>query len=556
MGFVSRSLMVLLALYGVVFVLGDLALLHGELSLWWGIAFAIGFIGIQYLVSPWIIEWVYSIGWYEEDIPAAQREFVRQLCEQRGMPVPRMGIIESGTPNAFAFGRVRRDARIVVTRGLLDILTPEEANAVLAHELGHIAHYDFAVMALAAIAPLLLWQIYAWTNRANNQGRLVSYAAYLCYWLSQFMVLLLNRTREYGADHFSAEVTREPDALSSALVKIGYGMVRERSEQQRLVLEGSAQQKKDARRTLQAGQSLGLMGIASAAGCDSLALTGNDPAEAARVMRWDLVNPWSRVYELSSTHPLTAMRLRALNREATNLGQQPAYPLPEKTRVQWAGFPIEFLFWLAPLACGFLLLSLAWIGRSLERMGVAIPHHAIPWLLVTLGFTWAAKIAFRYHGGFAPKKVGELLEDLGVSQMRPRAVQMEGEIIGHGVPGAFWSPDLVLQDDTGMMFLLYRSSIPFGRLFFAMRSADRFIGERVKLQGWYRRGLKPYVELAKIEATVTKAARGRGSISLFGKEGVSAPLEYEQLVERSYSCWIQLAVAAVCAAAGVIWLLS
>jgi Zn-dependent protease with chaperone function len=556
MGFVTRSLLVLMCLYSLVFVLGDMALLNDQASWEWGVVFVVGLIGIQYLVSPWIIEHVYSIGWYEEDIPEAQRAFVRQLCEQRGLPVPRMGIIESGTPNAFAFGRVRSDARIVVTRGLLDVLTPEEVNAVLAHELGHVAHYDFAVMALAAIAPLLLWQIYAWTNRMNNHGRIVSYGAYLAYWIGQFLVLLLNRTREYGADHFSAEVTREPDALSSALVKIGYGMVRERSEQKRLVLQGSGEEKKDARRRLQAGQALGLMGIASATGADSLALTSSDPAAAARVMRWDLVNPWSRVYELTSTHPLTAFRLRALNREAAKMGQQPAYPLPEKTRVRWAGFPVEFLFWLAPLVCGFLLVSWLWIGRSLERMGVTIPRDALAWLLLTLGVTWAARIAFRYHGRFVPKKVGELLEDLGVSQMRPRAVEMEGEVVGHGVPGAFWSPDLVLQDESGLMFLYYRSSIPLGRLLFAVRNADSFVGERVKVRGWYRRGIKPYVELARIEATVNKPAKGSGMTTLFGSGDASAPLEYEQLVARSYSRWIQLAAAAVCATVGIIWLLS
>ena len=106
------------------------------------------------------------------------------------------------------------------------------------------------------------------------------------------------------------------------------------------------------------------------------------------------------------------------------------------------------------------------------------------------------------------------------------------------------------------MFLYYRSSIPLGRLFFAVRSADRFIGERVKVRGWYRRGIKPYVELARIEATVNKPAKGSGITSLFGQNGVAAPLEYEQLVERSYSRWIQLAAAAVCAAIGAIWLLS
>ena len=556
MGFVTRSLLVLSCLYGLVFVLGDMALLHNEAPWEWGVLFVIGLIGIQYFVSPWIIEWIYSIGWYEEDIPAAQRAFVRQLCEQRGMPVPRMGIIESGTPNAFAFGRVRSDARIVVTRGLLDLLTPEEVNAVLAHELGHVAHYDFAVMALAATAPLLLYQIYAWTSRINNQGRIVSYGAYLAYWIGQFLVLLLNRTREYGADHFSAEVTGEPDALSSALVKIGYGMVRERSEQKRLVLQGTKDEKKDARKRLQAGQALGLMGIASATGADSLALASNDPAAAARVMQWDLVNPWSRVYELSSTHPLTAFRLRALNREAVKMGRNPEYPLPEKTRVRWVGFPVEFLFWLAPLVCGFLLISKIWIGRPLTRMGFAIPENTVPWLLLVLGITWAARIAFRYHGSFQRKNVGELLEDLGVSQMRPRAVELEGEVIGNGVPGAFWSPDLVLQDETGLMFLYYRSSIPFGRLFFAVSNADRYIGERVKIRGWYRRGIKPYVELARIEATVNKAAPGRGMTSLFTQDGTAAPLEYEQLVSRSYSRWIQLAAAAVCAAVGILWLLS
>ena len=70
MGFVTRSLLVLSCLYSLVFVVGDLALLHNQAPLWWGVVFVIGLIGIQYLVSPWIIEWIYSIGWYEEDIPA------------------------------------------------------------------------------------------------------------------------------------------------------------------------------------------------------------------------------------------------------------------------------------------------------------------------------------------------------------------------------------------------------------------------------------------------------------------------------------------------------
>ncbi len=409
-------------------------------------------------------------------------------------------------------------------------------------------------MALAAMAPLLLYQIYVWTDRVGNL-RIVSYAAYLAYWVGQFMVLLLNRTREYGADHFSAKVTHAPGALSSALVKIGYGIVRERSEARRFAQQGDSGEKKSARRAQQLGQALGLMGIASASGGEALALGTASPEEAARVMRWDLVNPWARFYELSSTHPLTAMRVRALNREAEAQHQGTAYPMPENARLRWTGFGTEFLLWIAPLACAFVLISWFWIGESLQKVGIHTPPYFLPSVLIALGVAWAARIGFRYRGNFNRTQVRELLEALDISEMRPRAVQLEGEVIGHGLPGAFWSPDLVLRDETGLIFLLYRSSIPFGRFLFAICSADRLIGERVQVWGWCRRGLRPYVEVARVEARVSKA-RDTGQIdTLFGHKASSSETEYEHLVERTYSRWIQLAFAAACSAAGLIWLM-
>jgi len=552
MGFIGRSLFLLFALYGMVFVIGDVYLMHGQAPLWWAVIFVVALIGVQYLLAPWLIEICFSIDWDPDAIPQAQRAFVERMCREHNLPPLKMGIIESGTPNAFAFGRLQSDARIVVTRGLLDVLTEDEANAVLAHEIGHVAHYDFAVMALAALAPLLLYQLYAWTNRVNHL-RPLAYSAYCAYWVGRFMVLMLNRTREYGADHFSAHEGHACDALSSALVKIGYGLVRETSEAKRLAKESKGKAK-GTNKTLQLGRGMALMGIASASNADALALGTNSPEDAARVMKWDLVNPWARFYELSSTHPLTAMRLRALNREAKAQGQNVTYALPLNERVNWAGFPIEFLFWAAPLVCGFLFFTWEWIGRDLRHRGVVLPNHFMPGLLIALGVTWAARIAFRYRGVFERKRVVELLDDMQVSQMRPRAVEIEGEIIGHGVPGAFWSPDLVLRDETGMMFLLYRSSVPFGRLLFALRSADRLVGERVNVQGWYRRGLKPYIEMSRVEARVSKAS-GAAFVSLFNNEDSSRPLEYEQIVERSYSRWIQLAASAACAAAGIVWLM-
>ena len=75
-----RSLIVMFALYGLVFAIGDAYLLHGGAPLWWGIVFVVALIGIQYLGSPWLIEHIYAIAFYEDDIPVVHREFVAQLC--------------------------------------------------------------------------------------------------------------------------------------------------------------------------------------------------------------------------------------------------------------------------------------------------------------------------------------------------------------------------------------------------------------------------------------------------------------------------------------------
>ena len=113
-------------------------------------------------------------------------------------------------------------------------------------------------------------------------------------------------------------------------------------------------------------------------------------------------------------------------------------------------------------------------------------------------------------------------------QLRARAVVVEGEIVGRGVPGAFWSPDLVLRDDTGMHFILYRQTIPFARFLFAL-NADEFIGQRVTIEGWFRRGLRPYIEMSKLTT----------------QEGKTS---------RAWSRWVQYLLAGVAITGGYFWL--
>ena len=530
MKFLSRSLLILLALYGLVFAVGDALLAQARVPLWGGIAFAVGLVGLQYLIGPWLIQLLLQIRWDDAgtELPARNREFIERLCQERGLKVPRIGVIQSGTPNAFAFGHVPGNARVVVTTGLLEVLTPEEANAVLAHEIGHVEHWDFVVMTIAALAPLLLYQIYVFT-RGSHSTRVVAYSAYLCYLVSQFIVLTLNRTREYFADHYSAQVTKSPDALASALVKIAYGMVRADGETRQALKTKETQAA--ARRAQRVTGAVAVMGISNLRSGSALVLGGADPTAAAAVMRWDLVNPWARLYELNSTHPLTALRVRALNEEAAELCQAVQYPLPADRKIQWGRFPLEALLWATPWVSAAALATLVWRPGWLSAVGIGAGPGAVKAaLLLVLGATWMLRIAYRYRGSFEDAAVGALLEDVEVSEMRPRAVRLKGKILGRGVPGAFWSPDLVLQDATGILFVLYRQSIPFARFLFAITEAEQYIERDVEIEGWFRRGLTPYVEMAKLT-----------------NDGLGT--------RRSYSRWVQVLLAALVVAVGTYWLM-
>jgi len=165
----------------------------------------------------------------------------------------------------------------------------------------------------------------------------------------------------------------------------------------------------------------------------------------------------------------------------------------------------------------------------------------MPKLLIALGVTWAARIAFRYRGSFQRKHVVDLLEDLNVSQMRPLAVEMKARLSATAsrVPSGARTWCCAMKRPH---VLLYRSSIPLGRLLFALRSADRLVGERVTVQGWYRRGLKPYIEMSRVEARVSKSQLRDEHFAL--RQGRrQRPAGVRNIVERSYSRWIQLAAS-------------
>jgi heat shock protein HtpX len=178
----------------------------------------------------------------EQDAPELHA-MVERLCAMAGLPKPRIAVIPSDVPNAFATGRNPKHAAVAVTEGLWRRLEPQEIEAVLAHELSHIANRDVLIMTLASFFAMLAALITRWglyfgmwgggmgggnrDNNGNNQvpvWLIIFVVSVVTYAVSFILIRMISRYREYAADRGSALMTGAPENLMSALQKIASGI--------------------------------------------------------------------------------------------------------------------------------------------------------------------------------------------------------------------------------------------------------------------------------------------------------------------------------------------
>jgi heat shock protein HtpX len=173
-----------------------------------------------------------------EQAPALH-DMVERLCAMADLPKPKIAIMDTPVPNAFATGRSPKHAAVCVTQGLWDRLEPKEIEGVLAHELSHIANRDVLIMTVASFFAMLAalltrFGLYAGMfggggRRGNNNNGLpvwvvVVGVAALTYLISFILIRMISRYREYAADRGSALITGAPEYLMSALQKISSQM--------------------------------------------------------------------------------------------------------------------------------------------------------------------------------------------------------------------------------------------------------------------------------------------------------------------------------------------
>jgi heat shock protein HtpX len=154
---------------------------------------------------------------------------VRELAGRAGLPMPRVYLMDSPQPNAFATGRNPQHAAVCATTGLLNTLSRDEVAGVIGHELGHVRNHDTLTMTITAtiagaISMLAQFGMFFGGRRdgeSSGGGIIGSILMLVLAPLAAMIVqMAISRTREYAADNFGGRVTGRPDALASALVKI------------------------------------------------------------------------------------------------------------------------------------------------------------------------------------------------------------------------------------------------------------------------------------------------------------------------------------------------
>jgi heat shock protein HtpX len=178
----------------------------------------------QYLLGPKLVEMSMRVRYVSPEEAPKLHAMVDDLAMKAGIPKPKVGISEVNIPNAFAFGRTKKDGRVCVTRGILNILDDGELKAVLGHELSHINHRDMAVITLISAVPLIFYYIFISTlfSGGDDDAGIIGLVALVGYLLSELVVLFVSRIREYYADQGSVELGNPPHELASALYKLTY----------------------------------------------------------------------------------------------------------------------------------------------------------------------------------------------------------------------------------------------------------------------------------------------------------------------------------------------
>ena len=508
------SFILLSLLFG--FVLGivyAISLVTGSLTWQIMIMFTVILNFLFWLINPYISDLIYKF-FYKikfsniEDYDVKELEnykyliFIKKVCSKHNLKVPKIGIIKDKNPTAFCYGSASFNARIILTEGLFTFLNEKELEAVVAHELGHIVNKDFIIMSLASTFLQILYEIYVIFSGSrrikseDSKGKgsylvVVGFISLLLYFIGTYILLFLSRIREYYADDFSAKEVGDSNLLSSALIKIGYGIA---------IVPDTVK----TSHLLNNTRSLGIFDFKSSKNIGLIYLNGkNDKSFLEKALLFDIVNPWAKLLEFKSTHPLIGKRIKKL----CSLTSSPMFNFDsiinnsniDKKRL-WGNFFKDILVNNLILFTFIILYLVIFLEIFLK-----LDYYLITLVIGTILLIFFSIIKIRYKypkKEFVETNILNCMSDIYASPIRGKQVKLRGEAIGRGEAGFIFSEDMIFQDNSGIIYLNYESNIPlFGNLFFSWKKLKKLFRKTATSTGWFLRGNTHHLELFQFKTS-------------------------------------------------------
>jgi len=183
----------------------------------------------QWYFSDKIVLWSSGARIVSKEESPRLHEIVERLSTNNGLPKPKVAMVSSNVPNAFATGKSPKSSLVAVTAGLMDLLDDDELEAVIGHELTHVRSRDVLVLTLASVFSTVAWYLMqfgfygglqARNRNSAGSGAIVLLVAIVTWVVSFLIIRAISRYREYSADRGGAIMTGKPDKLATALLKI------------------------------------------------------------------------------------------------------------------------------------------------------------------------------------------------------------------------------------------------------------------------------------------------------------------------------------------------
>lgn len=479
--------------------------------------------------SPWILDAL--LRWMDRSRPLPTVELsryspeayrlIQRFAAQHNIPIPRLILLPTQTPIVFTYGCLPKLARIAISQGVLDALSNDELAAIYAHELGHIARWDFCCLSLVTVVMQIPYTIYRQSAILSDQLRhdrrssklittlstigadvlmLVATLSFGLFWLLRGSGLWLSKQRTLESDRHACNLTGNPNGLARALLKLSIATVE------------SIQQQQKTDDLLTGFELLAPIGYQSAMTIGSLC----NKIELSNLLQWDQTNPNRHSLALNNAHRLIGDRLATLMDYAAFWNLEPEFdlaptikPVQKKTFILGAPFIGIFI--------GYAIAQLMWI---VAQIMYTLGNSRLNWLasdyklfvsFMLLGFGMGTIVRFNR---FFPQlhsfdtALDHLLTKPELTPIDSRPIELKGLLIGRSASSNGVLQDLMLQTETGTIKLHWTSQLGLiGNLLMALRLLE-FTGKTVTVTGWFRRGATPWIDVDAIKLPDRPGIRG------------------------------------------------